>query len=213
MESLIRSRFRGKGDKGGWALSLTGWTGRFAFPSPLPYNVASESMNVNSRSRNILFPGVAVLIVIIDQLTKSWVRTNLLPGTAWSEVWHVRIAHVQNSGSAFGMFTNQTFLLTIVAIIGVLFILAVYRRFASTTLSTVSLSLILGGATGNLIDRLRLGYVTDFIDVRLWDRVYWPAFNVADSCISVGAILLLASVFLSAGNRGKENSQPDPTGT
>lgn len=96
------------------------------------------------------------------------------------------------------MFTNQAFLLTIVAIAGLVVILLFYRYLPqSSILGTTALGLLFGGATGNLTDRIRLGYVTDFIYFRLWDDVYWPAFNIADSAITIGVIAL--TVFLLLG--------------
>jgi signal peptidase II len=184
----------------------------FAFTVPLSYNVASRQMKKFS-SPILLFVSIAALVIVLDQLTKQWVIENVAPGTALSEFWHLRIAHVQNSGAAFGLFPNQALLLSIVEIIGVIFIVAVYRRFASATISTVALGLVLGGAIGNLVDRLRLGYVTDFIEFRFWDRIYWPTFNVADSGISVGAVLLLTYVIWLASRIGKEDDQSDRTGS
>ncbi len=168
---------------------------------------------MNKFFHKYLFTALVLAWVALDQVTKAILRANLPPGEATGEFWHVRFAHVQNTGSAFGLFLGQTLFLSIVAIAGVIFILVVYRRFVYSVFSTVALALVLGGALGNLVDRLRLGYVTDFIDVRLWDMVYWPAFNVADSGISIGAILLLISVFLSASERGKQDQQPTGTGS
>ena len=82
-------------------------------------------------------------------------------------------------------------------------ILFFYRYLPQhSVLGTVALGLIFGGATGNLTDRIRLGNVTDFIYVRLWDNVYWPAFNVADASITIGVIIL--AVFLLLGLKRKD---------
>jgi signal peptidase II len=109
------------------------------------------------------------------------------PVTGW-----LYLTHVHNTGAAFGIFQGQSFPLTLVGLVGVcvllLYAFFLYRRlpFLNNALSEVALGLILGGTIGNLIDRLRLGYVTDFIDFR-----FWPAFNVADSAIVVGAIMFV----------------------
>jgi signal peptidase II len=118
--------------------------------------------------------------------------------------WYfLSITHIQNTGSAFGLITDQSFLLTIIAIVGLLVILLFYRHsLQSGVLSTIALGLIFGGALGNLIDRIRLGHVTDFIYVRLWDDVYWPAFNIADSAVTVGVIVL--AIFLILGLKKKD---------
>jgi signal peptidase II len=104
----------------------------------------------------------------------------------------LHLTHVNNTGAAFGIFQGQSFPLTLVGLLGIcvllLYAFFLYRRlpFLNNKLSEVALGLILGGTIGNLIDRLRLGYVTDFIDFH-----FWPAFNVADSAIVVGAIMFI----------------------
>lgn len=114
-----------------------------------------------------------------------------MPGESLPETGFLRLTHVQNTGTAFGLFTNQAFLLTLIALVGLVIILLFYRYLSPASIvSSLALGLVLGGAVGNLIDRLRLGYVTDFIDVRLWHDFHWPAFNLADSAITVGAFTL-----------------------
>jgi signal peptidase II len=107
------------------------------------------------------------------------------------ETGFFRLIHVRNTGSAFGLFQDQTFLLTIIAFIGIatllFFVLFMHRRFPflATMPAKLALGLILGGTVGNLIDRLNHGYVTDFIDIGRW-----PSFNIADSAVVVGTILI-----------------------
>ena len=145
--------------------------------------------------RNVAFLLIGLLIVVADQLSKAWIRTSLSEGQSLFEVGFFQITHVQNTGAAFGLFRGQSFVLTIVAIIAVTIILiygfVIYRYFPlpDRMLSKLALGLILGGTVGNLIDRLRFGYVTDFIDFG-----YWPAFNVADSAVTVGAIIFIYAV-------------------
>lgn len=147
------------------------------------------------RRQTGLFLAIAASVIVVDQTTKSWIRANLLPGVSLPEEGFLRLTHVQNTGTAFGLLANQSFLLTVIAVTGLLAILFFYRHLPrETTLSLVALSLVFGGAMGNLIDRLRLGYVTDFIDIRLWGDFHWPAFNFADSSITVGAIILGCSL-------------------
>jgi len=117
-------------------------------------------------------------------------------GESFFEAGPLSLTHIQNTGSAFGLFANQTFLLTIVAIAGLVIILLFYRQIPQSNIwGTLALSLVFSGALGNLIDRLRFGYVTDFIYVRLWHNFYWPAFNVADSAITIGTIALIFFIF------------------
>ncbi|TET25337.1 MAG: signal peptidase II [Dehalococcoidia bacterium] len=141
-----------------------------------------------------VFSLTASLVVAADQLTKMWIRANLAVGQSLPETGLPQLTHVHNTGAAFGLFSGQNFLLIIVALIGIALLLVgavfIYRRphFLNNRLAYLSLGLILGGTVGNLIDRLRLGYVTDFIDFG-----FWPAFNIADSAIVVGVIIFAIS--------------------
>ncbi len=137
----------------------------------------------------------ALLVAVADQLSKMWIRSNLVVGQSLPETGFFRLTHIQNTGAAFGLFQGQSFALTIVALVGIIVLLVyallIYRRFPilDNLLGKSALGLILGGTVGNLIDRLHLGYVTDFIDIGIW-----PAFNIADSAIVVGVIILAYSL-------------------
>ncbi len=140
--------------------------------------------------QNAAFFLTALLVVISDHLSKSWIISNLVRGESLPETGFFRLAHVQNTGSAFGLFQGQALPLAIVAFIGsavlLFFVLFMHRRFPflATMPAKLALGLVLGGAVGNLISRLSYGYVTDFIAVGRW-----PAFNIADSSVVVGTIL------------------------
>jgi len=148
-----------------------------------------------TKQRNAVFFFTALLIVVADQLSKIWIRTNLAVGQSLPEVGFLQLTHINNTGAAFGLFQGQVFPLTIASFIGVALILSYvffyYRRFPllDNWLAWMGLSLILGGTAGNLIDRLRFGHVTDFIDFG-----FWPAFNVADSSVVVGVIIFAYSL-------------------
>ena len=137
----------------------------------------------------------ALLVVVADQLSKMWIRSNLVVGQSLPETGFFRLTHIHNTGAAFGLFQGHSFALTIVALVGIVILLVyallIYRRFPilDNLLGKSALGLVLGGTVGNLIDRLHLGYVTDFIDVG-----FWPAFNIADSAIVVGVIMLAYSL-------------------
>jgi len=139
----------------------------------------------------LVFSLTALLVVAADQLTKIWIRSNLAVGQSIPDRGFFQITHIHNTGAAFGLFPGQSFLLTIVAAVGIVLLLVyalfIHRRFPflDNMLSWIALGLILGGTIGNLIDRLRLGYVIDFISVGIW-----PAFNIADSAVTVGAIMV-----------------------
>jgi signal peptidase II len=158
--------------------------------------------------RGGLFLLIAACVVALDQVTKLWVRSTLTLYETVPVFGRLSLTNVRNTGSAFGLFVNQAFLLTLIAVVGVIAILLFYRYFSkSSMLGVSSLSLVFGGAVGNLIDRLRFGYVTDFILVRLWGDFYWPTFNVADSAISIGSIMLVVFIFLSFGKSDGRTSK------
>ena len=134
---------------------------------------------------------------LLDRLTKNAVAQNLRVGES-REVLddYVRITHSQNTGAAFGLLPERTTLLSILSVLAVFVILYYYRQLrADSPLIATTLGLQLGGAFGNLVDRLGQGYVVDFIDVGV-GSTRWPWFNVADSCIVVGIIALAGYLML-----------------
>ena len=158
-----------------------------------------KASSVAGKRQIVLLSFVTPLIVAADQLTKVLIRSYLAMGESSPVTGWLSLTHARNTGAAFGIFQGQSFPLTVVGLVGVcvllLYAFLFHRRlpFLNSALAEVALGLILGGTIGNLIDRLRLGYVTDFIDFH-----FWPAFNVADSAIVVGTLvfiyLLLASI-------------------
>jgi signal peptidase II len=138
-------------------------------------------------TRVLLLLILALAVVGIDVLTKWLVRSNMVLGESIPKEGIFRLTYVTNTGGAFGIFANQAFLLALIAIIGVSVFLFYLRYLPlESTLLKVGLGLDLGGAAGNLIDRLRFdGKVTDFIDIGAW-----PVFNVADMSLVVGTILI-----------------------
>ena len=149
----------------------------------------SKIFLARGREKIGLFLACAVLLVVLDQLSKSWIRDNLYPQELLPGF--INLVYSENRGAVFGLPVNQTFLIT-VTIAVLIIIIFLFLRYLSltTTLTTISLGLIFGGATGNLIDRLRLGFVTDFIDIRLWGNFHWPAFNFADAAVVIGTAAL-----------------------
>ena len=147
-------------------------------------------------SRILVVAGVAVVVFILDRVTKSWVVENIPIGTARPVIGeYVRIVHAQNTGAAFGLLPDRTTLLSVLSVVAVLAIVYYYRQIASnSTLVSATLGMQLGGAFGNLIDRLAQGYVVDFVDVGVGDVRFW-AFNVADSSIVVGIIIVTAALW------------------
>lgn len=134
---------------------------------------------------------ITLFIIIVDQLTKISILSTLIPGSSIPLIDKVcYLTLVANRGAAFGILSNygQFFPVFSFIVIVILTALVIKKPFS---LQSLALSLILGGAIGNLIDRLRLGYVVDFIDLRVW-----PVFNLADSAITVGVILLIGNALV-----------------
>lgn len=136
---------------------------------------------------------VAAIVVALDQITKEWVRATIEKYTyivPFERLGHaVLLEHVENNGAAFGILQNQNRLLIVVALVVCIAILAYAPRIPKEQwLMRVFLGLQLGGAMGNVIDRLNHGYVTDFLRIGIPGVYYWPSFNVADSAIVVGVI-------------------------
>lgn len=164
------------------------------------------------RSRALIIVGITGLVVVLlDQLIKLWVISNMAgrPPVVLIEGF-LRLRYTRNTGAAFGIFQGGSALLSVAAVVIVGVILfSASRMDGANRWSILALGLIVGGALGNLVDRLRLGSVTDFIEVygpsiRLGDSIYtFPVFNTADSAITEGVILLIATMLFG--------SQPDST--
>jgi signal peptidase II len=140
--------------------------------------------------RIVLVAAVAVLVFVLDRITKIAVDSSLAVGASVDVVgqW-VRIRHVTNNGAAFGLLPERTTLLSILSVLAVVAIVFYYRRLAAhSRLIAATLGMQLGGAFGNLVDRVGQGYVVDFIDVGIPDGPRFWSFNVADSSIVVGII-------------------------
>ena len=141
---------------------------------------------------------IAVVIVGLDQWTKSLVRANIPLGGRWlpeGMEWldpYARIVHWYNTGAAFGMFKDGSMVFTVLAFIVIILILYYYPQVEGADWSLrIAMSMQLGGAAGNLIDRLTIGHVTDFISVGTF-----AVFNIADASISVGAAVLFLGIWM-----------------
>jgi len=139
-----------------------------------------------SAGRNLLIAAVAVAVVALDQATKTWALHHAPRGQARHVIWTLHLEVTYNTGIAFSQVTGATVVVTVVALV-VLAALVVVARRTSGIYTAVVLGLVIGGAAGNLTDRLvrhHAGAVIDFIDLR-----WWPVFNVADAAITVGVVL------------------------
>lgn len=138
---------------------------------------------------------LAGVVLVADQLTKAWIIANVEPGQQLPVVGDlVRLVFSRNTGALFGLFRDNATLFGIVSI-GVIAAIAVYHaRAPRSAVLSVALGLLLGGAVGNLMDRVRLGYVVDFVDAGIGDLRFYT-FNVADSAISGALLLMLLIAF------------------
>jgi len=150
--------------------------------------------------RYLILLTVSALVLVLDQATKIYVdRTMALHSSITVIEGFFNITYLRNKGAAFGILANSSYRLPffiLVSTVAVCVIVFVIKRLREDQkLAAISLSLIFSGALGNLIDRVRLGEVIDFLDAH-WYNHHWPAFNVADSAICVGVFLLAIDMFL-----------------
>jgi signal peptidase II len=141
---------------------------------------------VNARGTILRTVLVAVAVVVADQATKAIVRHSLDPFERVKVVPGVHLVRSQNSGVAFSVFSGGGPVVVVVAVLALGALLAFFVTHLHRRLVWLPTGLLLGGAAGNLIDRIRLGGVTDFVQLP-----HWPAFNVADACITVGVLVLV----------------------
>ncbi len=159
--------------------------------------------------RDAAFFLIAAAVIALDQATKFLVRATLSRGDAWPDAdWVLHIVHVSNSGAAFGILRGQTTFLVITSLIGVAAIVLYYLSPPlEHGLLRAGMGLQLGGAAGNLIDRIRTGEVTDFIDFE-----FWPAFNVADASITIGVVTIISFFLVLEGDRLRRPPDAGATG-
>jgi signal peptidase II len=158
-------------------------------------------------NRKRIYPVIILALVSIDQLTKALIARSILFQSSKSIIpGFFNLTHIRNRGAIFGFFSHSEsrilfIFLTLVSLVALgLVIYYFFKTPSSQRFMKISLSVILAGALGNLIDRVFRGYVIDFLDfhIKNW---HWPSFNVADACITVGAFLL---IFILVFKRGKE---------
>ena len=141
---------------------------------------------------------IAFLIVILDLISKQWIFNHLDFGSALVITPFFNIVHFQNTGAAFSFLSEasgwQRYFFILVSLIAIVIIIRLIRERLKQPLLCLALAFVLGGALGNLCDRSYYGFVIDFIYIH-YEAYYWPAFNVADSFISIGVALILYDAF------------------
>jgi signal peptidase II len=154
-----------------------------------PISVAARSLAARPRHWAEL-GAIAVAAILADQLTKHIVASKLWLDENIKVLGPFSIHHVQNSGIAFGLFAQATGLVIVLTLVAIGWMIVYFSRSgARHPLLPVAVGLLIGGSVSNLADRIRLGHVTDFLDLR-----YWPAFNLADSFIVIGVAILLGAL-------------------
>ena len=146
------------------------------------------------------FAVIVMLILLLDQVSKYIITVNMYHGQSLAVFPPVfYISYVLNPGAAFGMLANQTTFFIVVSVLVITGVLVGYRYLPRERVWTrAALGLVVGGALGNLIDRVRLGQVVDFLDFR-----FWPVFNLADTAIVIGAFILIIDVWRADRNDGR----------
>jgi signal peptidase II len=166
------------------------------------YEATNAPSTTKVRDQRGIALAISIGAILLDRITKHIVVQQLPNGQTHTVIPGVfRISDVHNTGAAFSMFAESAspetvrYILIAFSVIAVVVLLAMLWRVGRVlTVSSVALALILGGAFGNLYDRVRYSYVVDFLEVRIY-HYHWPDFNVADSCIVIGACLLLIEIF------------------
>jgi signal peptidase II len=154
-----------------------------------PVSFAERSLAAGA-AQWLALAAIGLAAIAADQLTKHIVASRLSLDDGVHVAGPFWIHHVRNAGIAFGLFASATPVVIVLTAIAVLWMLAYFARSgARHPVLPVALGLVIGGSVSNLVDRVRLGYVTDFLDLR-----FWPAFNLADTFIVVGVLILLATL-------------------
>ena len=171
-----------------------------------PGEVTAELPRAGRQWANDLYlVALMVAVFIVDQVSKQLIRDNIAEGSSVPSEGFFRFTHVSNSGSAFGFFPSQTATLALASLVGIAILIIFYRRqaFHSRWLHT-SLGMQLGGAAGNLADRITMGSVTDFVDIGRW-----PIFNMADASIVTGLGILGWVLWFRTSESGTHQESPD----
>ena len=159
------------------------------------------------KKNDVIFFITAAAIILLDQITKYYIDSYMAVGDSFPVIQGLfNIAHVRNPGAAFGIFSKSpeifrtVFLIAVTSAAMVLIVYYIRMNRERGTLLNLAMSMIFGGAIGNLIDRIRFGEVIDFLDFYIGSH-HWPAYNVADSAISTGAVLLLIAMIWKKGEK------------
>ena len=153
---------------------------------------------------------ITISALVLDQVTKLWIKSEFALGQSSQEYGLLRITHIHNPGGVWGIDIPQA-LAFVLSGIALVTICVLYFRYGYQYgfVAKIACAMLIGGTAGNLVDRIAYGYVIDFIDVRLWGSFHWPTFNLADSAVVIGAILLAYSLFRVLNQPQQEKAQWD----
>ena len=158
--------------------------------SPVTDTVVTPTV-VRARPAWLIFGGLAAIVLVLDQLSKAWIVANIAPGQTVDVLGDlVRLIYTRNSGALFGLFGSSATLFGIGSFAVLVLIVWYHARAPRSLVLSIALGLLLGGAVGNLIDRLRIGFVVDFVDMGLGTLRFFT-FNIGDSAISTAILILL----------------------
>ena len=170
-------------------------------PTPPHTEDPNRASTPSSPDRRAILFLISVLVILADRLSKNWIVHHIRPGYWLPVIPGVfRLSHVLNTGAAFSLLENlppngvRIGLIAFSVAAAIIVLALLWRAGRTLSLTSVALALILGGAIGNLYDRIRFHHVVDFLAVKIY-HYNWPDFNVADSCIVIGACLLLLEIF------------------
>ena len=156
--------------------------------------MATRNLYYKNKTGILPWLGLAILIVVLDQLSKVWISCTLNYVQTIRLTPFFNLMLVYNKGAAFSFLASQAgwqrYFFTVISIAAIIFIIYLLKRHAQQKLFCLSLALILGGAIGNLIDRSLYGHVIDFLDMHAFGW-HWPTFNIADCGITIGAVLFI----------------------
>jgi signal peptidase II len=187
--------------------SETAAAGPQAVPPEPTGSATPDTAAARSKTHWLVFFGLAASILVLDQLTKAWLVSTLDPGEVRQVLgdW-LRLIYTQNSGALFGMFRDNAVLFGLVSLAVIALIIVYHRQVGTSLYLSIALGLLLGGALGNMTDRLTRGFVVDFVDMGMGD-VRWYTFNTADAAISISIVMLIgAALFPRLAGLGERRS-------
>ncbi|HEX3392169.1 MAG TPA: signal peptidase II [Solirubrobacteraceae bacterium] len=170
-------------------------------PSPTGRRASSNAALDRSLRAWLLATATATVVVLLDQAAKAAVRSSIVPGETRSVLPGLQLVNTHNRGIAFGFLPGRHSAITVLIVLALLVLLVYFARHSTLALIWLPTGMLVGGALGNVLDRVRAGSVTDFVKLPLG----WPPFNLADAAITIGVLLLV----LVIERRSASESQPD----